>query len=221
MRTLSGMGTHMTDNMSELDDLRNRSQAGDAGALNEFFQRYRSRLRHMVQLRMDRRLQGRIDPSDVLQDAFLEAVRHLDGYLAEPRIPPYLWLRYLVGMQLKALHRHHLGVKQRDAKLEVSIFQGPIPAADSLQLASRLLGNLTTPSEAVLRSERMQRLHAALIEMDPIDREILTLRHFEHLSRAESALELGIEEAAATKRYLRALQRLKVLLEGQDRSEGI
>lgn len=210
----------MTDELSEFDELRGHSEVGGNVALNLFFSRYRSRLKHMVQLRMDRRLQGRIDPSDVLQDAFLDAVRHLEGYLAAPRVTPYLWLRYLVGMRLKALHRHHLGVKQRDAKLEVSIFDGPMPAVDSMILATRLLGNLTSPSEAAMRSERIQRLHAALIEMDPIDREILTLRHFEHLSRSESALELGIEEAAAAKRYLRALQRLRVLLDERDHSES-
>ena len=210
----------MTDHSSELDNLLHRASLGEAGAVDDLFSRYRDQLKQMVQLRLDRRLQGRVDPSDVLQDAFVDAVRNLQDYLAAPRVSLLLWLRYLVGMRLKALHRHHLGVKHRDAKLEVSIYQGPLPAADSAALAERLLGNFTSPSEAVIRTERMLRLQEALNGMDPLDREILTLRHFENLSRAESAQELGIEEGAAGKRYLRALQRLRKLLDDQNLSGG-
>jgi RNA polymerase sigma-70 factor (ECF subfamily) len=210
----------MTNEPSEVDDLLSRAKQGEAGALDAVFSRFREPLKQMVQLRLDRRLQGRIDPSDVLQEAFVDALHHLTDYLAAPRLPPFLWLRYLVGMKLKALHRHHLGVKQRDAKLEVSIYQGPLPSADSAALAARLLGNFTSPSEAVIRTERMLKLQEALNGMDSLDREILALRHFENLSRAESAQELGIEEAAAGKRYLRALQRLRKLLDEQDLSGG-
>ena len=210
----------MADDLSELDELLGRARAGDDSALDEIFSRYRDRLRQMVQIRLDRRLQGRVDPSDVLQEAFVDAVRNLPEYLAAPKAPLFLWLRYLVGMRLKALHRHHLGVKQRDARLEVSIYPGPLPAADSAALAAQLLGNITSPSEAAVRAERVLRLQDALDAMDPFDREILSLRHFENLSRSEAAQELGIAEGAAGKRYLRALQRLRKLLDDTESSHG-
>lgn len=210
----------MTNDQSDLGDLLDRVRTGDRSALDSIFSRYRDRLTLMVQLRLDRRLQGRIDPSDVLQDAFLDVIRNLPGYLADPRAPLFIWLRYVVGMRLKALHRHHLGTKQRDAKLEVSIYQGPLPEANSAALAAQLLGNLTSPSEVAVRAEQMLRLQGTLNSMDEIDREILALRHFEGLSRSEAAQELGIEEAAASKRYLRALQRLRKLLDDTSHSRG-
>jgi RNA polymerase sigma-70 factor (ECF subfamily) len=214
------MGFAMADDLSDLDDLLDRARAGEMTALDAIFSRHQDRLRQMVQLRLDRRLQGRIDPSDVLQEAFVDAVRHLPDYLAAPRAPLFLWLRYLVGMRLKALHRHHLGVKQRNAKREISIYQGPLPSADSAALAARLLGNMTSPSEAAVRAERVLRLQDALNAMDPLDREILSLRHFENLSRSEAAQELGIAEGAAGKRYLRALQRLRQLLDDTNARNG-
>lgn len=209
----------MADELSDMVKLRNRARGGDTSALDEIFARYRDRLKQMVQLRLDRRLQGRIDPSDVLQEAFVDAVRGLHEYLAAPKAPLFLWLRYLVGMRLKSLHRHHLGIKQRNAKLEVSIYQGPLPSADSAALAARLLGNITTPSEAAIRAERVLRLQESLNSLDPLDREILSLRHFENLSRSEAAKELGITESAAGKRYVRALQRLRKSLDDMENSE--
>lgn len=208
----------MTHQNDDLDNLLDRARDGDAQALDRIFSQFRDRLKRMVQLRLDRRLQGRVDPSDVLQDAFVDAVRHLPDYLAAPRAPLFLWLRYLVGMQLKALHRNHLQTQQRNARLEVSLYQGTLPAADSAALAAQLLGNFSSPSEIAIRTERVLQLEEALNAMEPIDREILSLRHFENLSRTEAAQELGIEASAAGKRYLRALQRLRNLMKETDLS---
>ena len=104
--------------------LGRRIQAGDHDALGEFFARNRGRLLKMVRLRLDRRLQGRLDPEDVLQEAFVDAARRLGEYAADPRMVPYVWLRFLTAQRVQALHRVHLGVKSRDAGREVSIFQG-------------------------------------------------------------------------------------------------
>jgi RNA polymerase sigma-70 factor (ECF subfamily) len=193
--------------------LADRVRAGDPGALAEFFTSYRDRLRRMVVIRMDRRLQGRIDPSDVLQEAHLDATRRLEEYAREPKVPPFLWLRTLVGDRLLKLHRLHLGTQMRDLAREVSLFREPLPAASSAALAAQLLGKHTSPTEAAVRAERMLRVQEALNALEPIDREILSLRHFEGLSRAEAAQALGIEEAAAAKRHVRALARLKSVLE--------
>jgi RNA polymerase sigma-70 factor (ECF subfamily) len=213
------MGTVMDPNAADIADLLERARAGDARALNEIFVRHRDRLRRMVELRLDGRLQARLDASDVVQEAYLEAARRLEEYLREPRLPLFLWLRLVVGERLTWLHRHHLGTHMRDAGREVSLYRGAVPMASSAALAARLMGRQTSPSEAAVRAERALRLREALDALDPIDREVLALRHFEELDRAEAAQVLGISEAAAAKRYVRALRRLKQVL--ADTPEGL
>jgi RNA polymerase sigma-70 factor (ECF subfamily) len=202
----------MDNNSAVTTRLLERARAGDKAALNELIGRHRARLRRMVELRLDRRLQARIDASDVIQEACVEVVTRLDEYLSEPSYPLFLWLRLIVGERLLKLHRHHLGTQMRDAGLEVSIYRGALPAASSAALAAQLLGKHTSPTQAAMRAERMMRVQEALNTLDPIDREVLSLRHFEEMSLAETALSLGIEEAAAAKRYIRALKRLKTIL---------
>jgi RNA polymerase sigma-70 factor (ECF subfamily) len=204
----------MDQNSSETVDLIERARAGDRSALNDIFARHRARLRRMVELRLDWRLQARIDASDVIQEAYLEVAERLEEYLRDPKLPLFLWLRLVVGEQLATLHRHHLGVQMRDAAREVSLHRGALPAASSAALAAQLLGRHTSPSQAVLRAERMLRVQEAINALDPLDREILALRHFEQLSRTEAAQTLGIEPAAAAKRYVRAVKRLKEALQG-------
>jgi RNA polymerase sigma-70 factor (ECF subfamily) len=206
------MGTLMDNNSADTAGLLERARAGDQAALNELFARHRARLRLMVELRLDRRLQSRIDASDVIQEAYVDAVRRLEEYLRQPDYPLFLWLRLLVGERLMKLHRHHLGTQMRDAGLEISIYQGALPTASSAALAAQLLGKHTSPTQAAVRAERMIRLQEALNSLDPIDREVLSLRHFEEMSLAETARSLEIEESAAAKRYIRALKRLKAIL---------
>ncbi len=202
----------MDNNSADTARLLERARSGDQAAVNEIFTRHRARLRRMVELRLDRRLQARIDASDVIQEAYVETVRRLDEYLRDPAYPLFLWLRLIVGERLLKLHRHHLGTQMRDAGLEVSIYRGALPAASSAALAAQLLGKHTSPTQAVLRAERMLRLQEALNTLDPMDREVLSLRHFEEMTLAETALALEIEEPAAAKRYIRALKRLKAVL---------
>src|SRR6516165_6886906 len=202
----------MESNSGETARLLDLARGGDEAALNEVFARHRGRLRRMVELRLDRRLQARIDASDVIQDAYIETVRRLDEYLRHPTYPLFLWLRLIVGERLLKLHRHHLGTQMRDAGLEVSIYRGALPAASSAALAAQLLGRHTSPTQAAMRAERMMRLQEALNTLSAIDREVLSLRHFEEMTLAETALALGIEESAAAKRYVRALRRLKATL---------
>jgi RNA polymerase sigma-70 factor (ECF subfamily) len=202
----------VANNSTDTARLLEQARAGDQAALNELFARHRPRLRRMVELRLDRRLQARIDVSDVIQEAYVEAVTRLEEYLRSPSYPLFLWLRLLVGERLLKLHRHHLGTQMRDAGLEVSIYRGALPAASSAALAAQLLGKHTSPTQAAVRAERMMRLQEALNTLDPMDREVLSRRHFEEMTLAETALSLGIGEAAAAKRYIRALKRLKAIL---------
>jgi RNA polymerase sigma-70 factor (ECF subfamily) len=206
------MGTLMDINSGELADLLERARLGDSAALNELFSCHRDRLRRMVEMRLDWRLRGRLDASDVIQDAYLEVAQRLEEHLANPTLPFFLWLRLVVGEQLVNLHRHHLGAQARDAGREVSLFREALPAASSAALAAQLLGKHTSPTQAAVRAERLLRIQAAVNQLDPLDREVLSLRHFEQLTRAETARILGIGESAAAKRYIRALKRLKATL---------
>src|SRR5579864_4420806 len=183
----------MKVNSADTNDLLGQAQAGDQKALGELFSRYCDRLRQMVQLRLDRHLQGRIDPSDVLQETYLDVSRRLGEYGRNPSVSFFLWLRFLTGQKLIDLHRHHLGVKMRDAGQEVSLYRGAFPQASSISLAAQLLGRLTSPSHAAIRAELQIRVQEALNSMDTIDREVLALRHFEMLTNEETAQVLGLE----------------------------
>ena len=129
-------------------------------------------------------------------------------------MPFYLWLRSLTGQKLIDMHRQHLGAKMRDAAQEVSLYRGALPQASSVSLAAQLLGRLTSASRAAIRAETQIRVQEALNSMDPMDREVLTLRHFEMLSNEEAAQVLGLSKSAASNRYIRALKRMKDILTG-------
>jgi RNA polymerase sigma-70 factor (ECF subfamily) len=202
----------MQAELGSTDDLVQRAARGEEGALAELFDGHRGRLRRMVRLRLDRRLQGRVDPSDVLQDAYLDLSRKLEEYAARPSLPFFLWLRLVVGERLLRVHRQHLGAAMRDAEREISLNRGGMPQASSASLAAQLLGRFTSASRAVLRAELQQQLQDALNEMDPIDREVIALRHFEELSNDEVAAVLGLTKGAASKRYVRAMLRLRDLV---------
>jgi RNA polymerase sigma-70 factor (ECF subfamily) len=202
----------MPDDVSDNEVLLGRALGGDCGALAELFERHRGRLEQMVRVRLDRRLQGRLDPADVLQDAYLDVARRFKEYAAGPALPFFLWLRLLAGQRLTDLHRQHLGAKMRDAGREVSPRRGDFPQASSESLAEMLLGRLTSPSRAAARAETQARVQAALNGMDPIDREVLVLRHFEMLSNEETAQVLGLKPSAASNRHIRALKRLKEIM---------
>jgi RNA polymerase sigma-70 factor (ECF subfamily) len=201
-------------------ELLHRARQGDKRALGELLATHRDRLRGMVRLRLDRRLQGRIDPSDVVQEAYLEAAVRLPEYARDAAMPFFLWLRFLTAQQLLVLHRRHLGTQARDAGRDVSIDRRAAPEASSAALAAHLVGHRTAPSQAALRAELQARLQQALAAMDPIDRDVLALRHFEQLSNAEAAEVLGLRPSAASQRYARALVRLKDVLAGLPGGQG-
>ncbi|HEY2156791.1 MAG TPA: sigma-70 family RNA polymerase sigma factor [Isosphaeraceae bacterium] len=202
----------MNDDTGLVDELTRRATLGDVSALSELFARHRGRLRQMVRLRLDRRLRGRVDPSDVLQDAFVDLSAKLPEYASRPSLPIFLWLRLVVGERLLRVHRHHLGAAMRDAGREISLHQGAFPEASSTSMAAQLLGHVTSASRAALRAEMQVMLQDAINGMDPIDREVIALRHFEELTNDEVATALGLTKAAASKRYVRAMLRLKAVI---------
>ncbi len=202
----------MSDSVSEHEDLLRNAAGGDARALACLFTHYRDRLKRMVRLRLDRRLSGRVDASDVVQEAYLEAYKRFAEWAGKKELPFFLWLRLVTGQKLVDCHRHHLGAQMRDAGQEVSLYRGALPQASSASLAAHLLGKMTTATQAAIRAEHKLIVQEALNSMDALDREVLVLRHFEHLTNEETALVLGIKKSAASQRYVRALKRLKEIL---------
>jgi RNA polymerase sigma-70 factor (ECF subfamily) len=156
-------------------ELCRRAVDGDRQAINELFGLYRDRLRAMVRLRLNRRLQGRVDPSDVLQEAYLEVCKGFPEYIRAPALPFFLWLRHITGQKLIAVHRQHLGAQMRNAGREVSLYRGALPQASSASLAAQLLGGFTSVSQAAIRAELQVRVQEALNSMDALDREVLAL----------------------------------------------
>lgn len=181
-------------------------------ALADLFDQLRAHLRNTVGFRMDPRLRGRVDPSDIIQDAFVEAANRLSEYTARSDMPIHLWVRFLTVQQLLITHRKHLHTQARDAGREVRL-QSPADTNISSEcLVIELMAAGPSPSGEVEEAERAAKLLEALEGMEPIDREVLTLRHFEQLSNIETAKVLDIQPGTASVRYFRALERLREIL---------
>lgn len=191
-----------------------RARQGDELARSDLVQLYRERIKRMIALRMDRRLQSRVDASDIVQDASLEATRRLEEYFCQPEpMDFFVWLRWIANDKLVDAQRFHLGAQKRQVGHEVSLYCRPVAEATSFALAEHLLGRITQPSEAIRKLELQASLEDAVNQLDPVDREVLVLRHFEDLSNNETAEILGIKKSGASRRYVVALSRLKELLQ--------
>ena len=189
-------------------DLLRRVKQGDEQALAELFSLYRDRLWRIINFRLDSRLAGRVDADDILQEAYLAAAQRISHYLDNSTQTFFIWLRLIANQTLIDVHRRHLGAQMRDASRDMSI-HAHYAQATSMSIASQLLGNFTSPSQVFLREEASKQLEQAIESMEPIDREVLALRHFEELTNSEVAEVLGIQQKAASIRYVRALKRLK------------
>lgn len=186
------------------DELERRLRDGDDSVLAALLERHRERLQRMVHFRIDPRLVGRIDAEDVVQDAYLDAEKRLDAFRGDDK-PFLVWIRLITQQTMIDVHRKHLGAAMRNAGREVKA-----PASGTL--SGFFVAHVTSPSNAAMREELRLRVEQALDSMDEIDREVLLLRHFEELSNKDAAAVLGIQENAASNRYVRALVRLKGLL---------
>ena len=192
-----------------VEEMLRRAAEGDADAAGRVILAYDERLRRVVRLRLDARVARRVDADDVLQETHVEALQRLPEYLAKRDAPFFVWLRFLAVQRCMTLARRHLAAAVRDARREQPLAAAPAGDATSIALEGALAASMTTPSRAAVRGEMNDGLHAAVEALEPLDREILCLRHFEELDSAEAASVLGITAAAAGKRYVRALQRLR------------
>lgn len=195
--------------------------SGDSDALGRLLESHRQRLERIVRVRLDHRVQSRMNASDVIQETCIEAGERLREYLENPEVPFFVWLRYLAHQRLQLLHRHHLGRQIRDANRERSIDQQD--SEDQLGtgvIAAQLVARISSASGILQREELSQRLRELLDQMDPVDREILVLRHFEQLTNAECAQILSLSTTAASNRYVRALERLRAVIGDDDDLNG-
>ncbi|MBX3440759.1 MAG: sigma-70 family RNA polymerase sigma factor [Planctomyces sp.] len=192
-------------------ELLERAAGGDAGAMNALLDEHRQALRRMIDVRIDRRMSARVDASDVVQDVLLEASQRLPEYVRGPAIPFRIWLRQIAKDRMIDLHRRHRA-QRRDVSREQALAVAPLGDRSSLDLAAQLFDSELTPAAATIRRELQRRFFLALDELPDDDREIILLRHVQHLGNSEAAQTLGLTPAAAGMRYLRALRRLRELL---------
>jgi RNA polymerase sigma-70 factor (ECF subfamily) len=203
----------------QTQELIDAAKAGDALAANRLLDRHRDALRRMIQLRLDRRIQQRLDASDIVQEVLIEANRRLQSYLAEPAMPFHLWLRQMARDRIIDAHRRHRGSVKRSVDREQSMSPQPAMDRSTIELAGQLCDPELTPAAAATMQELERRFENALATMDAHDREIVLMRHFEQLSNQDVAQSLGLSEPAASMRYLRAIRRLRKLL-AEPASEG-
>ena len=192
---------------TETDRLLEQVRASEPEAADRLLGRHRPYLLRLVEARMDPKIRARVDPSDVVQDAHIEALRRLDVYVKQPPMPFRLWLRQIAYDRLLMLRRHHVGAARRSVERDV-----PLPDRSSLQLAQQLLARGSTPSQQLLKREFVRRVRQAVSELPEGDREVLVLRNLEGLSNQETAQVLKIDPATASRRYGRAVIRLRAIL---------
>ena len=181
----------------------------------ELFQVAKERLKKIAWFRLDARLRGRVSESDVVQETYVRAAQRRERYLDNPEVPFFVWLRSELHQKLIEIHREHLRAAKRDVRKERPVHP-EIRDATSLALATHLVAQRTSASQIMERAEQIEWLEKALNDMNEIDREVIALRHFEELTNAETAEVLGIDGSAASKRYLRALKRIREIFQTMD-----
>jgi RNA polymerase sigma-70 factor (ECF subfamily) len=198
----------MTSAAPDTDDLVRLAGEGDATAMGELFERHRARLAKMVEVRMDPRLRGRLDPSDVIQESLAAASQRIGHYAHERPLPFYPWLRQIAWEKLVHLHDRHLRAMKRSVARE-QFLQPEISDESIVQLAECFVGSATSPSGVAVRKEIRERVRLALNTLSEEDREVLLLRYLEQLPSQEIAHLMGTSEAAVNMRHMRALERMR------------
>ena len=193
---------------------------GDKSAMNRLMDRHRDAVRRMIQMRLDHAVARRVDASDVVQDVLMEASQRLNDYMQNPSMPFHLWLRQLAKDRIIDMHRRHRAAKRRSVDREQTLSGLGSDDQSAADLAALLKDAELTPAAAALRKEMEERFLVALDQLEENDREIVIMRHFEHLGNSEVAEALKLSAPAAGMRYLRAIRRLRELLGGEESMDG-
>jgi RNA polymerase sigma-70 factor (ECF subfamily) len=197
----------------QTEELLASARAGDPDAVGRLLQRHRQSIRRMIDLRMDRKIQRRLDASDIVQDVLIEANRRLADYLQNPVMPFHLWLRQMAKDRIIDAHRRHRRAARRSVDREQALAAPGRLDQSTFDLAAELSDGELTPAAAATWRELQRRFQAAVETLDDGDREVVLMRHFEGLTNTETAQALGLSPPAAGMRYLRAMRRLRSLLD--------
>ncbi|QGJ69416.1 ECF RNA polymerase sigma factor SigD [Planctomycetales bacterium 10988] len=199
------------DNSESTQKLLEDAKAGRQEAVEELLEQHRDGLIRAVRLRLDRNLSARVDASDIVQEVLIEASRRLPNYLEDPKMPFHVWLRHMARDQMIDAHRRHRGAQRRSMDREQPLVHGE-DENGPIDWSQELADSGLTPATQAMRRELTRRFLGVLERLSEDDREIILLRHFEHLGNAEAAQILELTPAAAAMRYLRALRRVKTQL---------
>lgn len=189
-----------------------KARSGDPEARDRLLMRHRDALRRMIEMRLDRKIQRRVDASDIVQEVLVDANRRLTDYLADPKMPFHLWLRHMAKDRIIDAHRRHRVSSKRSVDREENLTIGFNMDQSSVDLAAQICDTEATPAAAATMEELQRRFQAAIETMEPADREVIIMRHFEQLTNQDVAAALDLSAAAASMRYLRAIRRLRTLL---------
>ena len=200
--------------------LLQHARDGDQDAAGQLLDRHREALRRMIGMRLDRQIQQRVDASDIVQDVLVEANRRLSAYLENPVMPFHLWLRHMAKDRIIDAHRRHRVSAKRTVDREQAIQRPPKPDQSTMQLAAQLCDQQLTPAAAATMHELQRRFQLAIEQLNEQDHEIVLMRHSEQLSNQEVAQALELSEPAASMRYLRAMRRLRSLMQEDDSQGG-
>ncbi len=197
----------------QTEELLAQAKVGNELAVNELMDRHRQSLRQLVRMRLDQKIQRRIDVSDVVQDVLVEANRRLQNYLVDPVMPFHLWLRQIAKDRIIDAHRRHRVSARRSVDREQAVVAPRGYDQSSIQLMGLLGDDRLTPAAAALQQEMARKVEQAITKLEEKDCEIIVMRHYEHLTNQDIAQALGLTEPAASMRYLRAVRRLKTVLQ--------
>ncbi len=197
---------------ADTQTLLDQAKAGDSAAVEALLAKHREPIRRMIDLRIDPAIVQRLDASDVVQEVLIEANRRLNDYLKNPTMPFHLWLRHIAKDHLIDAHRRHHQAQKRGVDREQPMHRPGWSDRSSLDLAGQLLDQDLTPASAAIQEEMQRRLRDAIAQLDDDDRDIILMRHYEMLANQEVASALGLTDAAASMRYLRAVRKLRDLL---------
>lgn len=195
------------DKDGDFDTLVQQAIDGNEDALAALFSQYKTQLRAMIEFRMDRKLKGRVDPSDVLQEAYVDLAKRLPEF-GQKGMSFFVWLRLVTKERLLKVHREHITAKKRDARREVDPRQ-VTSNVTSVLLADHLIGRYTSVAGQAIKAEQNALIRSVLDQMDENDREIIALRIFEGLTNGETAEVLGMSKQTSSKRFIAAVGRLR------------
>lgn len=203
---------------SEIQQLFRRARERDPSALNALFSRFREPLKRVIRLRLNPKLNGRVDDSDIVQEVMVDALSKFENYSHAPQLPVFLWLRRLTCLKIAEAHRNHLECQMRDVRREISFSQRNLAEVNSESLANWLLEDSAAAPERIVLAESVERMRRGIEKLSPEDRELIALKHFEQLTFTEIAAVVELPRSTVGRQYLRALNRLRALVHGSSES---